>query len=163
MQREEGHLDRQTDEDEHDRGVQRPVALALGQQLGDVGHVESPRDRVGETDAEQQKHRADGADHQVAEAGQQRPPATPEGDQRVGRQRADLEEHERVEGVPRDGETQQPAQREAQARVERRRAVGVDLGGDAAPAVDRGDRGDERHEQQDGRVEAAHHELDAGR
>ena len=82
---------------------------------GQVRHVQGAGHHVEQPDPDEEEGRADRAEDEVAERGEQRRAPGAEGDQGVGRQRRDLEEDEDVECIPGDRHAQHPVRHSSHA------------------------------------------------
>ena len=83
-----------------------------------VHHVERAGLGIDQADANQQEGGADRAHDEVLVGGSQCPAALAEADQRVGRQRRYLQEHEQVEDVTGLADTEQPVHAQQEGGVE---------------------------------------------
>ncbi|MDT4853778.1 hypothetical protein FQZ97_880560 [compost metagenome] len=107
MQREQRELERNAHGQESEGGEHRAGALHRGQALPHVHQVERAGHQVEQADADHDEGGADGAHDQVLVGRDQRAAVTSQGDQHVGGERRDLQEHEDVERVAGDGDAQQ--------------------------------------------------------
>ena len=148
MQREDRRLQPDADGQEDQGHLDRARLGHAGHALGQIGHVERPGHGVEQADADQVEGRADRAHDQVLEGGPQRPAVAAQGDQGVGRERGDLQEHEGVEGVAGDRDAHQPGLAQQIERVEQVPLLGPDLGFDALPRERQDHQVDRRDDQQ---------------
>jgi hypothetical protein len=116
-----------------------------------------------QADADQDERCTEGAHDQVLVARGQRAAVAPEADQRVTRQRRDLEEHEQVEGVAGDDDAEQAGETEQHCGIERGMLAASDLACDAGPGVGQHQRADRRDDHQHVGVETIHDVLDPPR
>ncbi len=160
MQRKQCELERGANDEERVGNDDRRVG-AIGAHLpGQVGHVEGAGHRIEETDADDDEGGPDGADDEVLEGRHQRPPIAPRGDQHVAAERRDLQEHEQIEGIAGDGDTEQAREGEQVGAVEQVIAVAPELRENAVPGEQHDDGADTGDDQQHEGVERVDAVLD---
>ena len=122
MQREHCGLDAQSHHDERKARLHRGVLIQSGQPRRHVGHVERASCGIEEADADHVERCADRPEDQVVEGSRQRAPvASLAGcDERIGSDRRDFEEHERVEGVARVNDASEASLAKQEACLEQR-------------------------------------------
>ena len=161
MEREERHLEGDPHGEKREGHERGPDPLGGRQPGRHVRHVQSPGHLVHETDADEDERGPDRAHHEVLEGRGQRLPAAPEGDERVGGERRDLEEDEDVEQVPGDRDAEQPRETEQIQRAEEVVAARRDLVRQAARRIGENERGDAGHEEEDEGAERVDPVLDS--
>ena len=149
MQGKQRHLQGEADREEAERRLHRARVHHGRQAVGQVRHVQRARHPVHQADADEDEGGAGGAHDEVAEGGQQRARPLRDGDQGVRGERGDLQEHEDVEGIARDGDAEQAGEAEQPRRVEEHRAVLGDLLRHAVAGEQQHQRARPRDDQQD--------------
>ena len=154
MQREQGHLQRNTDHQEAERHAQGAVLGHQRDAVAEIGHVQGPGRGVEQPDADHDEGGADGAHDQVLIRRHQRPAALAQGDQDIGRERRDFEEHEQVEGVARDRHPEHPGETQQKGDVEQVDATSRVFLVHALARIGQGHRADGGDDQQHEGVDA---------
>ena len=133
MQREHRQLEPDAHGEEREARPHRAGIPHRRQPRRQVLHVQRAGHHVQKADADQDEGGSDGAHHQVIEGRGQRAAVAPHADQRVGRQRRDLQEHEHVEGIARGDDARQAGEGQHERGVEARDQRLWDLARDALP------------------------------
>ena len=127
MERKERELEADTHGQEGEGHPARAGSQDTGKTRGEVGHGQRPGQHVQEADPDQYEGGARAPHDEVAERRGQSPSVPPHGHQRVGGERGDLQEHEEVEDVTRDGDPEESRQAEQEGSVEERNPVARQL------------------------------------
>ena len=161
MQREHCGLDAQSHHDERKARLHRGVLIQSGQPRRHVGHVERASCGIEEADADHVERCADRPEDQVVEGSRQRAPvASLAGcDERIGSDRRDFEEHERVEGVARVNDASEASLAKQEACLEQRVLFCTDFRDKAVTGED----GRQRRYGVDQQANQRAHRIDAQR
>ena len=125
-----------------------------GQDGRQIRHVQRTGHHVHHANADKVESGADGAHDQIPVSGGQGPLIPPQADHDIGRQRRNLQEHEKIKDVAGNGDPQQPRKVEKIHAIKQVDSRFLDLGFDAGPGerhdhrTDEGD--DDQHEGVDG-------------
>ena len=161
MQREQRELERDAHGQEGERRQLGAHLAHIADAQGEVGDVERAGGEVEQADADDDEGRADRAHDQVLVGGHQRPAVAAQGDQHVGRQRGDLQEHEDVERIAGDRDAEQAGEAQQPGGPEQIVLVLRDLLRDALPRIGDGEHAHDADQHQDRRIDRVDAVLDA--
>ena len=153
VQREQGQFQGDADDEEGEGRLHGTLIFRQGQARREIRHVERAGGGIHEADPDQDEGPSQGAHDQVLERRRERPAILAHGDQRIGGQAGDFQEHEHIEGIAGGRHAHQAGHAQQQGGIEQRGVVGADFPQHAHPGIGQQHGGDGAYQEQHGAIQ----------